>query len=76
MSWPLVILQELNNKKVVFEVKKAAKVAQQKANEAQKVADEAFENLGISRNAAETIKTRIKRTNQPEEIFLKYIENL
>ena len=52
----------------------ARKVAEKAANETQKAADEAFENLGISRNAAETIKNRIKRTNQPEEIFLKYFE--
>ena len=59
----------------VFEIQislYARKVAEKAANEAQKAADEAFENLGISRNAAETIKNRIKRTNQSEEIFLKY----
>ena len=49
-------------------------MAEKAANEAQKAADEAFENLGISRSAAETIKNRIKRTNQQEEIFLKYFE--
>ena len=41
-----------------------------------KAADEAFESLGISSGAAEIIKSRMERTNQPEEIFLKYFEQL
>ena len=41
-----------------------------------KAADEGFESLGISSGAAEIIKSRMERTNQPEEIFLKYFEQL
>ena len=40
-----------------------------------KVADEAFEEIGVSKGAAQLIKCRLQKTNQIEETFLKYVEH-
>ena len=39
------------------------------------MADEAFEEIGVSKGAAQLIKCRLQKTNQIEETFLKYVEH-
>ena len=56
------------------EAQKVAVEAHKAADEALKAADAAFANLGITDSAAEIIKSRILRSKQPEEDFLKYFE--
>ena len=53
---------------------KVADEAQQAADVAQKAADEAFTELGIGGGAAKIIKSRLRKTSQPEETFLKCFE--
>merc|ERR1719203_784190 len=51
-----------------------AEEAQKAAEKAQKAADEAFTELGIGGGAAKIIKSRLRKTSQPEETFLKCFE--
>ena len=60
--------------KIADEAKTAADEAQKAAAEAQKAANDAFANLGITESAAGIIKSRILRTNKPDEDYLKYFE--
>ena len=58
----------------VEKAQKVADEAQQAADVAQKAADEAFTELGIGGGAAKIIKSRLRKTSQPEETFLKCFE--
>merc|ERR1711978_644013 len=58
-------------KKVAAEAQKMADEVQKAADEAQKAADKAFEEIGVSKEAADSIKSRLLKTKQVEEAHLK-----
>merc|ERR1711976_1053378 len=53
------------------EAKKAIAEAEEAAAMAQKAADKAFEEIGVSKEAADSIKSRLLKTKQVEEAHLK-----